>query len=186
MSSNTGIRNGKAFCFNCGQSQEFVGRQVREAAHILQTFDKDHKYCPKTWVEPVPFPKMDYTPEDKLYNINWWLENGEHGTSSLFILYNLSVDVLNEDTLSSPKVMAVLQSPQPWPHDISDFGRCYKLLEAVPQFKSVFYKMAVLGKHWQNLEGNWTTLSDSYKKYLDGSEIDGQALKQFFERLSNL
>lgn len=45
------------------------------------------------------------------------------------------------------------------PHDGDDFGRCYKLLEAVPEFKERINEMAKRSSEWSALVNCWDELT---------------------------
>jgi len=49
------------------------------------------------------------------------------------------------------------------PSDPGDFGRCYRLLEFVPEWKSEIYKLKSLSKRWSVLIDNWDELTKMYK-----------------------
>lgn len=48
------------------------------------------------------------------------------------------------------------------PHDSDDFGRCYRLLEAVPEFRERIGEMAARSPEWKALVKRWDRLSDLY------------------------
>lgn len=147
--SNTGFRNDDLFCFNCGRSFKLqLPQSVTMAAAIMRQFDKDHRNCEKTWQEPVPTPDLSDTLEAINRNAVWWLENGEHGISSKTMF----------------KVMApwipLRNDRQRYPYDAGDFYRCYKLLQAVPQFKNMLFKLRPIHPVWSNLVDNWDKLTE--------------------------
>ena len=49
-----------------------------------------------------------------------------------------------------------------YPHDPSDFGRCYKLLQAVPEVKGAFSELAKRSDVWARLIANWDELERLY------------------------
>ncbi|STY64390.1 Uncharacterised protein [Mannheimia haemolytica] len=67
--------------------------------------------------------------EDK---IAWWLANGETGVSSKTMAFYLGYGI-------RPKI-------EGYPHDVSDFRRCFLLLETVPFCEIGLKKMAELGE----------------------------------------
>ncbi|MDW1110278.1 hypothetical protein P2N10_12945, partial [Mannheimia haemolytica] len=79
--------------------------------------------------------------EDK---IAWWLANGETGVSSKTMAFYLGYGI-------RPKI-------EGYPHDVSDFRRCFLLLETVPFLRNRIEKMAELGKVWAALAKEWHTL----------------------------
>lgn len=56
------------------------------------------------------------------------------------------------------------------PHDGGDFGRCYKLLEAVPEFKLRINEMATRSNEWAALVTHWNVLTILYEN--DGDVYD--------------
>ena len=56
------------------------------------------------------------------------------------------------------------QIPRNHPHDPDDFSRCYKLLEAVPEWKILVPGLAVLSKEWKALSENWDKLTEMYEQ----------------------
>ena len=77
--SHTGFRNEKLFCYHCGESQTMpVPIHIEIATAMMKAFEKIHKNCKKTWVEPVNDPEG----KGELENERWWIANGEHGISS--------------------------------------------------------------------------------------------------------
>ena len=54
---NTGFRNEKLFCYNCGASYDLnLPQPTSMAGAMMIQFAKDHEDCEKTWTEPVPNP----------------------------------------------------------------------------------------------------------------------------------
>ena len=49
------------------------------------------------------------------------------------------------------------------PYDPDDFSRCYKLLEAVPEWKSKLHKLKPLSNQWRKLVDNWDKLTEMYE-----------------------
>ena len=65
------------------------------------------------------------------------------------------------------------------PHDSGDFGRCYKLLEAVPEFKPRIKEMAVRSNEWAALVEHWDELTELYAN-------DGKCYERMKEILSTV
>ena len=139
----TTIRNEKLFCLNCGG--EFVVKfpcSTDEFSKKAIAFDTLHKDCPKTWVEPT----ADLT-KPLIERASWWYANEERGMSSE-TMYN-----------------CFLNQPQNricHPHDPGDFKRCWKLLEAIPEWKNDLHKLKSLSPAWSNLVDNWDKLTEMY------------------------
>ena len=72
-----------------------------------------------------------------------WFMNGEVGSSSKCIAKHLSGQKCDE---------------WDYPRDSGDLGRCIKLLNAVPEFRSRISEMATVGKYWAALVPHWREL----------------------------
>jgi hypothetical protein len=141
----TTIRNEKLFCLNCGG--EFAINYplpVSEMSQKMKAFDSLHKNCKKTWTEP----SADQN-QDTITKANWWIGNGQVGSSSK-TMWNC---------LIGNKGFEINH-----PYDPDDFSRCYKLLQAVPEWKSELHKLKPLSKAWSNLVDNWDTLTEMYER----------------------
>ncbi len=82
-----------------------------------------------------------YTPDESRYKkAIWWIANGSVGASSK-TMWNCLIG--NEDFSINH------------PYDPDDFSRCWKLLEAVPEWKPELHKLKPLSRQWSNLVDNW-------------------------------
>lgn len=52
-----------------------------------------------------------------------------------------------------------------YPHDGGDFGRCERLLEAVPEFRDRLPEMAQVNAYWAALVENWDDIRQADDKY---------------------
>ena len=135
----TTIRNQKLFCLNCGGSFALAFPvPVKEMSKKIKAFDVLHKDCPATWKEPEV--DQGKSIEEKA---NFWLLNGEHGTSSMAMCRAL---------MNNPVSKA-------HPFDPDDFRRCYLLLKTVPEWKSELHKVAKLSPEWSRLIEKWDELT---------------------------
>lgn len=141
-----GIRNGNLFCFHCGESQQLpLPMPVALSVEWMKGFARIHKSCQKIWTEPVN--EVDKKTETQ--NAEWWAINGEHGMSSQTIFNHLS------------KTLGIrpLENRYPCtPSDPDDFKRCYKLIQAVPQWRSRLKELKEISPVWSNLVDNWDKL----------------------------
>lgn len=78
----------------------------------------------------------------------WWRKNWERWASSLTIWNTL---------------LGGTKSQISTPADIWDFGRCYQLLEYIPEWKNELHKLAALSPRWSILVAHWKDLSIAYK-----------------------
>lgn len=138
---HTIFRNGNLFCTHCGvESVMTLPMPIDKWGNWIKAFNKKHAKCEKTWVEPVADMSLS-----EIERIDWWLKNGDRGNSSetmLCICYNRTLVEMTFDT----------------PHDPSDFYRCYKLVEAVPEIKDKFYLLANTSNKWKVIIDKWDSL----------------------------
>ena len=59
------------------------------------------------------------------------------------------------------------------PHDWDDFGRCFGLLEYIPEWKDRLDELRQISPIWNKLIDNWTILSNLYeqKQYLEINQL---------------
>jgi len=141
----TTFRNEKLFCLNCGGAFALqFPIAIDVAAKKMKAFDDLHKDCKPTWVEP----KADQG-KDIRARAMWWIENGEVGASSETMW----------GCFMENKYFSINH-----PHDPDDFKRCYKLLQAIPEWKTELYKLKQLSMVWSNLVDNWDKLTEMYEE----------------------
>jgi hypothetical protein len=116
----------------------------------MMGFAKVHKDCKKTWVEPVNIPNG----KTEFENANWWLNNGEQGTSSKTMF-----EYLNDN-------FHFHIQHKSHPYDPDDFRRCYLLLKAVPQFIPKLGRMKSVSTAWSNLVDNWDKLTEMLEEQM--------------------
>lgn len=98
---------------------------------------------------------------------------------------NMGLDawLKSDDTgLSSKYMVRVLKHKDKsgqihWPHDPSDFGRCFMLLEAVPELRENLGDMSQTCKEWKALVENWQELCDLYNEELPQDNAPKLALR---------
>lgn len=149
--AHTGFRNGALFCFNCGKSFKMdMPMAVSAASKMMVNFYETHEKCKKTWVEP----KNTLTDKTEVENANWWAINGEHGNSSKTMFNHFCVSI---------GVRKIGMNSSNYPHDPDDFKRCYKLLEAVPQWKLRMHELKSISPVWSKLVDNWDKLTELFE-----------------------
>lgn len=74
-----------------------------------------------------------------------------------------------------------------YPHDPDDFGRCYRLLKAVPEWRSRIGEMAAENTVWKAMADAWDELSAMYEAEVDttGRRHSGLAPKMY-ERMKQI
>jgi hypothetical protein len=87
----------------------------------------------------------------------------------------------SDDTGLSSRFMAAVLSNPPficdfnYPHDPDDFGRCYRLLQAVPELRENFARLHRRPAPWPQLAAAWPELEKLYVEELP----TGQAPKLY-------
>jgi len=90
-----------------------------------------------------------------------WLESDDTGQSSLYM-----VALLADSSVWIPKREHYL-ALRPYPLDPDDFGRCFRLLQAVPSLREHLPKLAEYGGDvWAAYIANWSELESLYGKEL--------------------
>lgn len=146
------MKNGHPFCKNCGQAYRIaLPAPIDIVVAIINAFIKHHKNCEKTWTEPVA--DMNDPMTDRVV---FWLKNGFRGISSETILAQF--------TDRTPLNGIETHSRDRWRHplDPSDFGRCHKLLEIVPEFRKELSVMKAVSPEWSRLVDAWDELTQLY------------------------
>lgn len=73
----------------------------------------------------------------------------------------------SDDTGMSSKFMAAvlggIGGKYAYPHDSKDFGRCVRLLDAVPEFRERMEMLRTHGKQWGNLLDCWDKAENAYR-----------------------
>ena len=92
-------------------------------------------------------PSVPATPD---MGLTRWLASDDTGLSSLYMASILSDRY--------PK----LETPH-YPRDADDFGRCYRLLKAVPELRSNSMRLATCPAPWPELHREWLRLERLYE-----------------------
>lgn len=95
-----------------------------------------------------------------------WLDSDDVGMSSKFMAW-----VLNGGGFSKPQFA--------YPRDPDDFGRCLRMVRAVPGFEERIDLMLEHGEHWRAVANNWHDWANAY----DDPDCDGSALYHEMQRL---
>jgi hypothetical protein len=144
---HTTFRNSNLFCTHCGGEQVVpypINPEMFSA--MVGAFNKIHGKCEKTWVEGSA-PKEKTERE----RAEWWLQHGERGTSS-------------ETIWGRMMGMRIVKHHEDHPYDPDDFSRCYKLLKAIPEWRSKLDVMNAVSPTWKRLVENWDKLTEMYEE----------------------
>ncbi|MGK0688754.1 hypothetical protein ACSFC0_25740 [Serratia marcescens] len=77
-----------------------------------------------------------------------WLASDDTGMSSLFM---------------ASKLTGMFEAEYAYPRDPADFGRCLRLIEAVPELESKIRDMSQHGKEWAVVAAHWYEWSEVYR-----------------------
>lgn len=145
---NTTVRNSNLFCLNCGNEQVIQYPIHPEMfAAMTEAFNKIHAKCPKTWEEGKADQRMT-----EAQKAQWWMSNGERGISS-------------ETIWGRMMGFRIVKYGESHPHDPDDFSRCYKLLQAVPEWREKLQSvMKPVSPQWSILVDNWDKLTEMYEQ----------------------
>lgn len=139
------IRNSNLFCTCCGGEYKVqYPIPTKDLETAIKIFEATHKDCKQIWVEP----KADQG-KSTTNKAHWWIANGETGSSSK-TMWNC--------------FMGTVKFPIDIPWDPDDFSRCYKLLQAVPEFKMSMDRLRSLSDVWNRLVDNWDKLTEMYEQ----------------------
>jgi hypothetical protein len=156
------IKNNNLFCTCCGSEFKLAFPiPVNDFTAKMELFQQLHKDCPQTYVEPVA--DQSKSVQDKAM---FWLNNGHVGLSSK-TMWNC--------------LMGNKRFPIDIPWDPDDFGRCYKLLETVPEWKIRLHEVAKLSPVWSRLVTNWDKLNEYYEDQVKNKKPNG--MYEFMEKL---
>lgn len=144
-----------AHCKRCGAGLS-LGLPIELDVFLAasKAFVKAHSRCvPGRYVEPQPRDEWE------------WIESRDVGVSSVTIWSVMTCK-------PSP-----LRGEYDAPHDSADFGRCYRLLKIVPQWRNRLNEVAAACPSFAPLVPEWGRLTEMYERALttnDGTELSAE------------
>jgi hypothetical protein len=136
-----------------------IPSQISMVTTILGAFPKDYIATNKLInticrcaTEIVTEAGRPYVPAKPAMGLTAWLASDDTGLSSKYM-----ASVLADSPFSA-------RVNNPW--DGADFGRCYRLLRAVPELLRNFDRLATCPAPWPALHANWTELEHIYEDAL--------------------
>lgn len=105
-------------------------------------------------------------------------------TKDKIIMWMLSGDtgISSEAIVSQMTGFKTYRCGSDYPRDRGDFGRCHRLLEAVPEFMPRIEEMAQRSPQWAVLVEHWHELT---QHYLSGREGMYERMIQILEKAPN-
>lgn len=130
-------------CTHCGDDWEFLPCGARNAAIALKGFAEAHRKCPPP---ATPHPKAAPA------KLEEWEQSWDVGASAATIYRALAGRWPAGYGGSGPGT----------PGDASDFGRCKRLLDIVPEWRAELAKVAEFCPAWKPLVSAWSKLEALY------------------------
>lgn len=99
---------------------------------------------------------------------------------------------ISSKTIWSVMMDAVPTNPHPFdfdiPHDPDDFGRCYRLLETIPEWRARLREVAARFPAWSGLVDNWSELEEMFLDVVGptGKDWNLEASRRMYERMREL
>jgi hypothetical protein len=152
--------NGGGMCLRCGETMPFsLPMRVEIVNAMSASFEKLHKACkPNAEGDACPIclgrgHVSTECPRAKATTPEQWIRGPDTGLSSktIWAVMMGNVDVLGS---SGPRE----------PVDPSDFGRCYRLLKAFPEWRPRLGEVAAKYPRWAELVEAWDELSKLYEE----------------------
>lgn len=156
-------------CLHCGESYEMsLPSPVDLMTSAMRAFSSSHKACKagahgRACRFCFDFGHMPEECPDTKYNGSYqhWAGGPDTGMSSIAICKRLM----------PPRQTVTFQYHQrfdlhPHPLDPSDFGRCHRLLHAIPGWRARIGEMAAASEEWANLVKHWDELERLYLEEL--------------------
>lgn len=97
-----------------------------------------------------------------------WLSSGDTGASSLALLAHMERDLV---------LTAMLRFGFAHPLDPSDLGRCIRLMDIEPSYRTRIGEMAAVSPQWAVLASHWSELETLYRSEVP--EHKGRAPKTY-------
>lgn len=135
-------------CLNCGTEEDAhfpVRLEVLKA--IGNAFEKEHAHCEPS--EAGAARLAFKTPAE-------WLDSWDTGVSSKTIWWVM--------TGLNPGFGSPLGCGPDVPHDPDDFGRCYRLLAAFPDWRARLPEVSARFPAWSRLVAHWADLEKLYEE----------------------
>jgi len=131
---------------------------------------------PGGWaVDAVGVPMGAVNADDQNAKEREWLDSGDTGVSSEAIFLTM--------TARRGKYSTQRHEHDNWPKDVSDFGRCFRLLERFPEWRSKLSDVYSYFPGWKPLILAWPELEALYREELGNPK--GVAPK-LYERIKDL
>ena len=130
-------------CQRCGEGFRMeLPQRIEIVVAASKAFVKIHARCPDTG-QKHPSPAT----------LDEWFRGRDTGISSLTIFHVMT----GRPTKASAFGYAV-------PHDPSDFGRCYRLLQLCPEWIPRLSEVSAKFPAWKGLIENWPALTERYEQ----------------------
>jgi len=157
------LKGDSMVCSRCGVSKKLMPCPVLEIRPRLDEFEAAHRDCVLSSVGDTAKKKAAAwaSPLD-------WILGDDTGTSSRTI-WGVMMGAKNSD----PSV----------PYDPADFGRCYRLLEAFPEWRERLPEVAKAFPAWRGLVGAWDEMTALFEEEAQREDGRGPKLWELMKSL---
>ena len=156
--SHAVMGNNSMRCLNCGCEQAIpMPVSIRMMTAMCGAFTEDHADCKQSAAGRARF---EYTTPEA------WLRSWDTGASSLTIFNFMRVGVTARAAI---------------PYDPADFGRCYRLLKAFPDWRVRMSEMGERIPEWKELATHW----DELERLFEEESANGDCPK-LYKRLGEI
>lgn len=138
------LGGGGVRCLHCGNEQAIVPCSITVMAAICRAYAADHTGCAQS---EAGLARFRYTTPDE------WLRSWDTGLSSKTIF---SVFAPGHGAGGAGDL----------PHDSDDFGRCYRLLRAFPDWRQDLHRVSERFPAWVQLVMRWAEIEAAYEAEL--------------------
>lgn len=146
-------------CERCGEGLSLGGPQRLEVATAaMKAFVQAHSHC-----------KPGRSKPSAIKSAQEWIKGRDTGISSATIWAVLS---------NAPTPYSCMDVP----HDPADFGRCYRLLKIVPEWRERLPEVAVRLPIWGPFVREWDRLTEMYEREL-AKEDNAYPMYHFMRQL---
>lgn len=137
-----------------GQSFQLKDKKSNQVYFCAIHEEKLIAYLDEAQLKEVLNQKTMLATNDVDSRVIQWLETGRVGASSATLCATLFPHLTEHyrfDSMKNDDEQVEIN----WPHDNSDFVRCQKFLDAVPEAKARLFEMKKVSPEWSNLVDKW-------------------------------
>lgn len=155
--------NNSLRCLHCGDEHILDlgngGISLNMMAGLASGYADDHRHCKPS---PRGVARFEYSTPDE------WAKSWDTGASSMTIYHFMRSGLTYRAAV---------------PYDLSDFGRCYRLLKTSPAWRARMSEMGEAIPSWAALASNWDELERLYEEEIRCGSGSASKLDERLEKL---